>query len=146
MPPRHTLHTVVLGRSTAFANVIIVVFFSRQRPSLSDIQKLAGEGRLHTKPRRTASSCSPRSLRSRPSRLTRSAGWGARLVYKRLAFSYLRMLLRMRPWVMQACRSTASCHLGATRTLRILERSCWWTGMSIRTRRWWLRNFLTCQA
>ena len=30
--------------------------------------------------------------------------------------------LLMRPWVVQACRSTASCHLGTTRILRMLER------------------------
>ena len=29
--------------------------------------------------------------------------------------------LLMLPWVMQACHSTASCHLGTTRTLRMLE-------------------------
>ena len=28
----------------------------------------------------------------------------------------------MRPWIMQACHSTASCHLGTARTLRMLER------------------------
>ena len=30
--------------------------------------------------------------------------------------------LLMRPWIMQACVSTVSCHLGLTRTLRMLER------------------------
>ena len=29
--------------------------------------------------------------------------------------------LLMRPWVIQACHSTAFCHLGTTRTLRMLE-------------------------
>ena len=53
--------------------------------------------------------------------------------------------LRMRPWVMQACHSTASLHLGTTRTLRMPERFYWWIGMSISTR-WWLRHCLKCQA
>ena len=30
--------------------------------------------------------------------------------------------LLMRPWIMQACHSTASCYLGTTRTLRMLDR------------------------
>ena len=30
--------------------------------------------------------------------------------------------LLMRPWIMQACHWTASCHLGTTHTLRMLER------------------------
>ena len=53
--------------------------------------------------------------------------------------------LLKRPWVMQACHSTASCHLGTTRTLRMLERFYWWIGMSICIR-WWLRHCLKCQA
>ena len=51
--------------------------------------------------------------------------------------------LLMRPWVMPACHSTASCHLGTTRNLRILERFYWLTGMSICTR-WWLRHCVKC--
>ena len=51
----------------------------------------------------------------------------------------------MRPWIMQACHSTASCHLGTTRTLRMLERFYWWIGMSVCTR-WWLHHCFKCQA
>ena len=51
----------------------------------------------------------------------------------------------MRPWIMQACHSTASCHLGTTRTLRMLGRFYWWIGISVCTR-WWLRHCLKCQA
>ena len=47
----------------------------------------------------------------------------------------------MRPWIMQACHSTASCHLGTTRTLRTLERFYWWIGMKVCTR-WWRRHRL----
>ena len=42
--------------------------------------------------------------------------------------------LLTRPWIMQACNSTSSCHLGTARTLRMLERFYWWIGMSICTR------------
>ena len=51
----------------------------------------------------------------------------------------------MRPWVMQACCSIASCHLGTTHTLLMLERSYWWISMDICTR-WWLHHCLKCQA
>ena len=46
---------------------------------------------------------------------------------------------------MQACHSTASCHPGTTRTLRMLERFYWWIVMKMCTR-WWLRHCLKCQA
>ena len=53
--------------------------------------------------------------------------------------------LLMRPWITQACYPTASCHLGTTRTLGMLERFYWWIGMNICTR-WWLRHCLKFQA
>ena len=53
--------------------------------------------------------------------------------------------LLMRPWIMQACHSTASCHLGTTRTWRMVERFYWWIGMNVFTR-WWIRHCLKCQA
>ena len=51
----------------------------------------------------------------------------------------------MRPWIMQVCHAKASGHLVVARTLSMLERFCWWTGMSVSTR-WWLRRRLQCQA
>ena len=42
--------------------------------------------------------------------------------------------LLMRPWTMQYCHSTASCHLGPMRTLHMLELFYWWIGMSVCTR------------
>ena len=53
--------------------------------------------------------------------------------------------LLMRPWIMQACHLTASCHLGTTRTLPMLERFYWWIGMNACTR-WWVRHCLKSQA
>ena len=46
---------------------------------------------------------------------------------------------------MQACIPTASCHLGTTRTLRMLGRFHWLIGMNVCTR-WWHRHCLKCQA
>ena len=53
--------------------------------------------------------------------------------------------LLMRPWIMQTCHLTVSCHLGTTRTLRMLERFYWWIGTNVCTR-WWLRHCLKCQV
>ena len=53
--------------------------------------------------------------------------------------------LLMRPWIMQASHSTASCHLGTARTLRMLERFNSLVKISICTL-WWLRHCLKCQA
>ncbi|CAB1116210.1 unnamed protein product [Ectocarpus sp. CCAP 1310/34] len=51
----------------------------------------------------------------------------------------------MRPWVLHACHTAASFHLGVHRTQRLLERFYWWIGLD-RSVRWWLRACLVCQA
>ena len=53
--------------------------------------------------------------------------------------------LLARPWIMHACHADASCHLGVTRTLKLLECFYWWVGMEACTK-WWLRRCLKCQA
>ena len=53
--------------------------------------------------------------------------------------------LLVRPWIMRPCHSTASCHLGTTRTFRMLEKFYWWIGVNVCTL-WWLRHWLKCQA
>ena len=50
-----------------------------------------------------------------------------------------------RPWIMHACHADVSCHLGVTRTLKMLERFYWWVGMEACTK-WWVRRCLKCQA
>ena len=50
-----------------------------------------------------------------------------------------------RPSIMHACRADASCHLGVTRTLKMLERFYWWIGVEACTK-WWVRRCLKCQA
>ena len=50
-----------------------------------------------------------------------------------------------RPWNMHACHADASCHLGVTYTLKMLERFYWWIGMEVCTK-WRVRRCLKCQA
>ena len=50
-----------------------------------------------------------------------------------------------RPWIMHACHADTSCHLGVTRTLKMLERFYWWIGKEVCTK-WWVRRCLKCQA
>ena len=49
------------------------------------------------------------------------------------------------PWIMHACHADASCHLGVTHTLKMLERFYWWVSMEACTK-WWVRRCLKCQA
>ena len=53
--------------------------------------------------------------------------------------------LLARPWILHACHAEASCHLGVTRTLKMLERFYWWVDMEVCTK-WWARRCLKCQA
>ena len=53
--------------------------------------------------------------------------------------------LLARPWIVHACHADASCHLGAMRTLKILERFYWWVVMKACTK-WWVRRCLKYQA
>ena len=46
---------------------------------------------------------------------------------------------------MHACHAENSCHLGVTRTLKMVERFYWWVGMEVCTK-WWVRRCLKCQA
>ena len=133
---------IALGRPPALPDDVWSRFPSHQRPSFSEIQELAGKGRLYTTDDGTALLVRQPSPQP-PSDSQRSVGRAACLLNDEPIRIYVP--LPMRPWVMQACHSTVSCHLGTTRTLRMLERFYWWVGMSICTR-WWLRHCLKCQA
>ena len=93
---------------------------SHERPSLSDIQELAGKGQLHTTDddfvllvrNRTP----PLTTSDEPS----SVGRAACLLNDELIGIYVPLL--MRPWITQAWHSTAYCHIGTTRTFRMLKR------------------------
>lgn len=51
----------------------------------------------------------------------------------------------LRPLILQHCHSSVSCHLGVSRTLRMLERFYFWIGME-QCVRWWIRRCFLCQA
>ena len=92
---------------------------SHQRPSFSEIQELAGKGRLHTTDDGTV--LLVRQPTPQPAPYSqRPVGRAVCLLTDGPICIYVPLI--MRPWVMQACHSTASCDLGTTCTLRMLER------------------------
>ena len=109
---------IALGRPPSLPDEFLSSFPSHQRPSFSEIQELAGKGRLHTtyhvivllvrQPTPQPPSDSQHPVRR-----------AARLLNDEPTRSYVPLL--MRPSVMQDYHSSASCHLGTTRTLRIFE-------------------------
>ena len=56
---------------------------------------------------------------------------------------YVPMLAR--PQIMHTCHADTYCHLGVTRTLKMLLRFYWWIGMEACTK-WWVRRCLKCEA
>ena len=114
---------------------------SHQRPDLADILDLAAKGRLIQGDHDTKLLVlGPVAVAPRPD------GPPARL--RRPPFNdpvriYVPLLAR--PWIMHACHTDASCHLGVTRTLKMLERFYRWVGMEACTK-WWARRCLKCQA
>ena len=136
------MRCIVLGWPPSLPADILSCFRSHQRPSFSEIQELAGKGRLHTTDDGIVllvrqSTPQPPSDSQHPVRRA------ACLLNDEPIRIYVPLL--MRPWVMHTCHSTASYHLGTTRAPRMLERSYWWIGLSIYTR-WWLRHCWKCQA
>ena len=108
----------------------------------SEIQKPTDKGRLHTTDAGIV--LLVRKLTPpRPSDSSRPVGRAACLLNVDPVRLYVPLCTRL--WVMQACHLTASCHLGTTRTLRMLERLYRWIGMKICTR-WWLPHCLKRQA
>ena len=94
-------------------------FPSHQRPSFWETQELAGEGRLHTTDDGIVLLVRQPTSQP-PSDSLRPMGRAACLLKDEPGRIYVPLLTRS--WVMQAYHSTASCHLGTTRTLRMLER------------------------
>ena len=144
MPCRNALHhhRPAVGPAT---NFFLSYYPSHKRPFLSDVQKLATKGRLQTTDDDIVvlvrNPTPPPKTSDKPS----SGGGAARLLNDEPIRVYVHVPLFMRPWIMQVCHSTASCHLGTKRTLRMLERFYWWIGMNVCTR-WRHRHCLKCQA
>ena len=131
---------ITIGRTPVPLPDFLSRYISHQRPSFSNILELAGKGRVHE----TADDIVilvRNPMTPPPSAAPSSLGRAARLLNDEPVRIYVHLL--MRPWIMQACYSTASCHLGTTRTSRILKWFYWWIGMNVSTR-WWLRHCLKC--
>ena len=114
---------------------------SHRRPASTDILDLAVKGRLIQGDYGTALFVrNPVTVASSPVDTPARLG---RLPFNDPVRIYVPLLAR--PWIMHACHADASCHLGVTRTLKMLERFCWWVGMKVCTK-WWVRRCLKCQA
>ena len=123
---------ITIGRPSALPPEFLSCYPSHKRPSLSGIQELAGKGRLHTADDDIVLLVRNPTPLPTTSDEPSTVGRAACLLNDEPIRIYVTLL--MRPWIMQACHSTASCHLGTTRTLRMLERFYWWIGMNVCTR------------
>ena len=85
----------------------------------------------------------PLLVRKSTRRNNRSTGRVASLLNDEPVRIFVPILLR--PLVLQHCHSSVSCHLGVSRTLRMLERFYFWVGME-QCVRWWIRRCFMCQA
>lgn len=128
-----TKRYIAIGRSPALPPDELSGPHSHQRPSFSEVQELAGKGRLHTMQegivliyRKLIPPLLPGA--SRP------VGPAACLLSFKPIRIFVHLLMHSR--VMHACHSTASYHHSTTRTLRTLERLYWYIGMDFCTRRW----------
>ena len=114
---------------------------SHQRPDPADIIDLAAKGRLIQGDHDAILLVrGPAAVASRPD------GLPARLRRPPVNDSVrIYVPLLARPRIMHTCHADASCHLGVTRTFKMLERFYWWVGMEACTK-WWVRRCLKCQA
>ena len=114
---------------------------SHKRPDIANITGLAAKGRLLGEDDDTI-------LLVRKPITTDSTPDGHNSHRRRRPFDdpvRIYMPLLARPWIMHACHAEASCHIGVTRTLKMLGRFYWWVGMEVCTK-WWVRRCLKCQA
>ena len=87
------------------------------------MKELTGKGRLHITDDDIVllirNPTLPQTRSDKPNSVRRAA----RLLNNEPVRTYI--LLLRRPWIMQACHSSASSHLGTTRTMRMLEQFFW---------------------
>ena len=134
---RHTQ----LGRHNLLPRSLCDHLPSRTKPETADIADLAAKGRLlHgdddsillvRKP--ITAALAPDAHHSRRSRTPFDDPVGIYVPHM------------ARPWIMHAYHADASCHLGATRTHKLLKRFYWWVDMEA-CAKWWVRRCLKCQA
>ena len=135
---RHTIHCV--RPAIDLDRRSLSPFHLTPAPPFSEIQKLAGKGRLHTTDEDIVllvRNPTPAHYYLRP------AGRAASPLGDEPIPMYVPLFVR--PWIMQACHSTASGHLGTAHTLLMPERFNWCIGMST-CPSWWLRHCLKYQA
>ena len=125
------IYYIASGRPPSLPDDSLSCVPSHQRPSVSKIPKLAGKGQLHNTDDGIALLVRQLTLHPPPGS-QHSVRRAACLSNDEYYLVYVPLL--MRPWVMHACHSTASCHLGTIRTLRMIERFSLVIGMSIRAR------------
>ena len=98
---------------------------SHQRPVPADILDLAAKDRLTQGDHDTILPVrGPAVIASRPDGLPARP---RRAPFNDPVRIYVPLLARS--WIMHACHADASCHLGATCTLKMLERFYWWVGL-----------------
>ena len=136
-----TRRYIQLGRPTPVPSTLCNHLPSHTRPETADITDLATKGRLLQGDDDT-------TLLVRKSRAPTPGPSGSSDGSQPPPFNdpvriYVPLLAR--PWIMHACHADASCHVGVTRTLKMLERFYWWVGMEACTK-WWIRRCLKCQA
>ena len=114
---------VSIGGPSVLLPDVLACYPSHKRLFLSDIQELAGKGRLHITDEdivllvRNPTLPLPRS--DKPNSVERAA------CFLNDEPVRIYVLLLVRPWIIQACHSTATCHLGTTRRLRVLDPFYW---------------------
>ena len=124
-----TIRYISISRPSALPPELLACYPSHNHPSLSNIKGLAGKGRLHTTDDDIVLLVRNPTLPPTKSDKPNSVGRAACLLNDEPIRIYVPML--MRPRIMQACHPTVSCHLGTTRTLRMLERFHWRIGMNL---------------
>ena len=123
---------VSIGRPSVLPPDVLGYYPLHKRSFLSDINELADKDGLHITDDDIVllvhNQTLPPTRSDKPNSMGRAACW------RHGEPSRIYVPLLMRPWIMQACHSTASCHLGTTRTLRMLESFSWWIGINVCTR------------
>ena len=114
---------ISISRPSVLPPDALACYIPHKRLSLSDIKKLAGKGRLHTTDDDVVLLVRNPTLATTTADKPNSAGRAACLLNDDPVGIYVPLLIR--PWIMRSCQSTASCHLGTKRTLRMLERFYW---------------------
>ena len=125
------MHYVSIGRPPALPPDFFACCSSHKRPSLSDIQELAGTVQLHTTDDDIVLLVRDPNLPPRRCDKPNSVGRDVCLLNDDPVRIYVPLLMRL--WIMQARHSTALCHLGTMRTLRMLKRLFWWIGINVCT-------------